>query len=154
MEHQTKELQATQACPQPPCQQPADTAVTSKRTGGNGCTNFSEISYEKTRVSYDQCEIASGNQKFLLAHPLGPTVEQAARFAGVAALPALATGAPMSGQAADGQPSRIKRPWGLVSNMPSPRLTAMCVRAYYPHTCHRHIARREVLHGARAGSRS
>ena len=105
MEAQTKAPQATQACPQL-----GDAAVTNKRTGQNGFTNFSEISYEKTRVSYDQCEIASGNQKFLLAHPLGLTVEQAARFAGVAALPALATGAPMSGQAADGQPSRIKRP--------------------------------------------
>ena len=70
----------------------------------NGCTNFTEISYEKTRGSYDQSAIASGNQKSLPAH-------RSARFASVAARPALATGAPMSGQPADGQPSSIERPW-------------------------------------------
>ena len=114
MEPQTKAPQATQACPQP-----GDAAVTNKRTGKNGCTNFSEISYEKTRVSYDQCEIASGNQKFLLAHQLGLTVEQAARFARVAAHPApLSTLVPDVWADADGQPSRIKRPWRLASNMP------------------------------------
>ena len=53
MEPQTKAPQATQACPQP-----GDAAVTNKRTGQNGFRNFSEISYEKTRASYDQSEIA------------------------------------------------------------------------------------------------
>ena len=76
----------------------------------NGFTNFSEISYRKTRGSYDQSEIAAGNQKVPPAHQLGLTAEQAARFAGVSALPALATGAPMSRQTADGQPSTIERP--------------------------------------------
>ena len=61
--------------------------MTNKRTGQNGFTNFSEISYEKTRASYDQSEIAAGNQNFLLAHQLSLTVDQAARFAGVAAHP-------------------------------------------------------------------
>ena len=53
MEPQTKVPQATQACPQQ-----GDAAATNKRTAKNGCTNFSEISYEKTRGSYDHCEIA------------------------------------------------------------------------------------------------
>ena len=70
MEPPTKAPQATQACPQP-----GDAAVTNKRTGKNGFTNFSEISYGKTRGSYDQSEIASGNRKFPLAHQLGFTVD-------------------------------------------------------------------------------
>ena len=82
MEAQTKAPQATQACPQL-----GDAAVTNKRTGQNGFTNFSEISYEKTCASYDQSEIAAGNRNFLLSHQLGLTVDQAARFAGVAAHP-------------------------------------------------------------------
>ena len=40
----------------------------------NGCTNFSEISYEKTRGSYDRSEIAARKQKFLLAHQSGLTL--------------------------------------------------------------------------------
>ncbi len=47
-----------------------------KRTGKNGFTNFSEISYEKTRGSYDRSAIAARKQKVLLAHQsaltLGP----------------------------------------------------------------------------------
>ena len=39
-----------------------------KRTGKNGFTNFSEVSYEITRGSYDRSEIAARKQKVLLAH--------------------------------------------------------------------------------------
>ena len=52
-----------------------------KRTGKNSFTNFSEISYEKTRGSYDRSEIAARKQKFLLAHQSGLPVEQAAKAA-------------------------------------------------------------------------
>ena len=45
-----------------------------KRTGKNSFTNFSEISYEKTRGSYDRSEIAARKQKFLLAHQSGLTL--------------------------------------------------------------------------------
>ena len=149
MEHQTKEPQATQACPQPPCQQPADTAVTSKRTGGNGCTNFSEISYEKTRVSYDQCEIASGNQKFLLAHQLGLTVEQAARFAGVAAHPApLSTLVPRCLGRRRRAAFKNQKTLEAGQQYALLRLTAAGSRGYY-----RRTVRQEVLHGAGAGPR-
>ena len=51
--------------------------MTNQRTGKNGFTNFSEISYEKTRASYDHSEIPLKSQKFLPAHKLGLTVEQA-----------------------------------------------------------------------------
>ena len=131
MEPQTKAPQATQACPQP-----GDTAVTNKRIGGNGFTNFSEISYGKTRGSYDQSEIAAGNQNFLLAHQLGLTVEQAARFAGVAARPALATGAPISGQTADGRRAAFKNQKTLAAGQQYAllRLTAAGSRGYYRRT--------------------
>ncbi len=55
-----------------------------KRTGRNAFANFSEISYGKTRGSYDLSEIAARKQKFLLAHQFGATVPEAAPFAGIA----------------------------------------------------------------------
>ena len=63
--------------------QPKNPAVSKKRTPKDRCTNFSEISYEKTSSSYDRSAITEKKQKFLLAYQLGLTVEQAARFAGV-----------------------------------------------------------------------
>ena len=59
--------------------------VRNKRTGRNAFTNFSEISYGKTRGSYDLSEIAARKQKFLLAHQFGATVPEASPFAGIAA---------------------------------------------------------------------
>ena len=50
-----------------------------KRTGKNGFTNFSEASYEITRGSYDQSEIAARKQKCLLAHQSGLPIEHAAK---------------------------------------------------------------------------
>ena len=47
------------------------------RTGKNGCTNFSEVSYGKTRGSYDRSAIAARKQKCLLAHHSCLTAEQA-----------------------------------------------------------------------------
>ena len=47
------------------------------RTRENGCTNFSEISYEETRDSYDRSAIAPGSRKCLLSHQSGLPAEQA-----------------------------------------------------------------------------
>ena len=55
-----------------------------KRTGRNAFTNFSEISYETTRGSYDLSEIAARRQKFPLAHQFRATVPEAAPLAGIA----------------------------------------------------------------------
>ena len=48
-------------------------------------TNFTEVSYEKTRNSYDPSEVAAKKQTFLVAYQFGLTVEQAAQLAGVSA---------------------------------------------------------------------
>ena len=50
-----------------------------KCTGKNGFTNFSEISYGKTRGSYDRSEIAARKQKCILAHQSDLPIEHAAK---------------------------------------------------------------------------
>ena len=54
---------------------------TPSATQRNGFINFSEVSYGKTRPSYDRSEIAARKQEFLLTHQSGLPVEQASKAA-------------------------------------------------------------------------
>ena len=59
-------------------QQTESTTVNGNPESDDSCTNFSEISYEKTRSSYDQSEIAVKKQTFRAAHQWRSAIREAA----------------------------------------------------------------------------
>ena len=59
-------------------QQTESTTVNGNSESDESFTNFSEISYEKTRSSYDQSEIAVKKQTFLVVHQWRAPIREAA----------------------------------------------------------------------------